>query len=1460
MNKKIIMLFLILFNSTFIFGLTPNFLDKENYYNQVVDIGVLDKDLECSFINIKISNEDQIYFNRVFTFNEINKIENIFKTTVSSNLVVTYETMDELTNVIDIFVFPLYLKNLDLGLVYLCDSIDCTINGDNDPFYFFNSSSEIFLITNNNFENINYSLELYNITNSENNLVFVENGATFPYRFYNLKDGDYKIVLNYVFETEIFSNNLFFNITDTSILDKESEEENIFYPNFAYGDEDYEYIDINTNYFTDDDEYFDEDEVVNKFFTLQNVIYLILIFVIITIILIIIFNKKSGKKGNRRQDRKILSLILFFFFICNFSLIFSNSLLLDTETTEQINLIFDHYRLEKNYKRSISVTFELFEDNKPKSSIIENYKIIPYDRDNVLRDPVIDSIYSNRFENEDVLYFFNTELKPVYFFNIKNEIQDTASSSCYDIVNAYYKTIVISKKFNLDNEQEVIRNYLLPRTKENIIEKINNNNLEQATKCFNLLLNEKILVPYNILLHTKIELKKPSKNPNGYQSIETISFEPKFINSIEDIDFIISFKKTPYVITSEYSMPVGCDKEDKDYCYITKSDITLLKQTEQYGAISSIEYIVKKANYSKYLNSFEIIKDLNEKKVSDISLSELLILAAMKREDYCFSKDKYEYNKIIFDVAKAYNLTDEQALQLWAIIAEKSNCDIDYFSDTSLIGLSQINLNDYYKKYYENLDPKTPAQLQEKEYIKYLALGNFSNINSELINKLGVNKITRYGGVPGEINTSYWYYEFLIKAIKTNKDKYGSLILYTGANYLKEMTTFVNFCNKYASENNLKNQYFNYDTFLSNSFKKNMTGIFILSSIIDKDTNQKELENICKIIGDAQTVTVENPILFSDKTGNYCIDNGYMVSRKYPTSRTITLPGSTKSKTYKGSGSLLYKLLDNGKVDTCVPGTNYTELVINPPKDLIEELRNNKSKKPAETNIKISKEFKVLINYLAIKNKYLTDKSYFEINKFITTDSDNQKKTAENISAYNKIPVSFFSDKKKEFLTSLKSKNINLLNRTNSNYYVYSGLLEINSKKTQQPGQPVGFVKTFGSAIFSEKQFPSFNTDSSWNFDVSEELKENYNIIWESQTVCLKKPGAGEKLPTENCVETPEVQSPYLNLNLLPDGAVLGLYVCKQDYLDINLNNLEYTHLGMYIGKNQYDNHLFIHMGNDVSINELSDFLKTKCDNGYSNEIIRVYVPKNTGVTNIKDLENISFRKELLQPTTWVDADLKELEKAKEGIKNNLDYPELESQILENDYGLEFLNQAKRHLGTKYIFCGRNGYSYAGGGLGQGIDCVGLLYVVLRDLGYIDGSTACKELFEDGCAILDFIDNEKGHLLGQGGTIRKKDDLEQLLPGDLLLLNTNLGGRFGHAAFYLGKENGNHMFIHASSGSAKAVIVDNLSAKLNSVGLNYPFHYARITRITDKIDCSKNYVSYYKRSKKCCDVTNYCWP
>lgn len=177
----------------------------------------------------------------------------------------------------------------------------------------------------------------------------------------------------------------------------------------------------------------------------------------------------------------------------------------------------------------------------------------------------------------------------------------------------------------------------------------------------------------------------------------------------------------------------------------------------------------------------------------------------------------------------------------------------------------------------------------------------------------------------------------------------------------------------------------------------------------------------------------------------------------------------------------------------------------------------------------------------------------------------------------------------------------------------------------------------------------------------------------------------------------------------------------------------------------------------------------------------------------------------------------------------------------------EITTAAKKYLGTQYVFGGRNGVKVTGvNKLNSGIDCVGLLYVTLRDLGYLDSSIQCLELFRNGWTILDFIEKGKGQFNGKAGVIRTISELNYLRPGDLLFLKTKSGGLFGHAAIYVGKEGNCNKYIHASS-IKKKVVEECLNEKIsagNKTSFSFPLYFARLENVNkNNINCKNNLVS-----------------
>ena len=131
--------------------------------------------------------------------------------------------------------------------------------------------------------------------------------------------------------------------------------------------------------------------------------------------------------------------------------------------------------------------------------------------------------------------------------------------------------------------------------------------------------------------------------------------------------------------------------------------------------------------------------------------------------------------------------------------------------------------------------------------------------------------------------------------------------------------------------------------------------------------------------------------------------------------------------------------------------------------------------------------------------------------------------------------------------------------------------------------------------------------------------------------------------------------------------------------------------------------------------------------------------------------------------------------------------PEIASKILAE---LENLK------GIRYRSGGRNGLF----NLNKGIDCVGLLYVVLYDIGYIPKDRANKtimtKIFSHGGVITEYVGDNKF-------IIKNSKDYSKLRPGDLIFFND-----YYHAGIYIGvnPNTGKREFIHASSYYDKVVV------------------------------------------------------
>jgi hypothetical protein len=1068
------------------------------------------------------------------------------------------------------------------------------------------------------------------------------------------------------------------------------------------------------------------------------------------------------------MQSKIKGFMIFLFLILLFSPIYSFELPSDLVEINHVRELFNHYISKQKGPISDNILSYIISN---KNNEIEKKEIV-YKNIFIPNPGQVPYVINSKAKYIDVFAGFEN----VYFnsYNTKYGVD----SSCSNAIRSYYskknEDLIAVNYINLDNVNYVIEKIIAPRTKSSLVAYLSKNNVHNPEKCIADLEDNKNLYSFPILFVLKSKLIGTKEEIGNGFNFE-VKFEPEFLSPIETQKFMILFRKDPIQLSSIYALPKGCENPTiSGQCYITQKDI----DNFNIQKIKSSESVVIDGVLNSILNNFNVVSDFQDQSFEDINTKELLVDLSLTREHFCFRKDNDEYTDTIFRVAKAYDLSLEQAFQLWSLISELSNCNNNLnpklysFAQIDLSGRDSgnlINIEQVTSKQTTTISNTLPLQLAEEEQFQYLALGDFKEINTHLLNNVyNGNKNKFYNlGYNGIINNDNGYFGFLINAIKNNKDDFGPTVLFT-SDYIKELNYLIKNSREKSSNP------FSFEDFVLEN-ENSINSIYVLASLSNKD-NAQQIYNAGK---------------FSDlfKPTAFFVKDG--------------------------------------------------------------------------ANIKSTKEVRVLINYLVIKRKYFRDPQYF-LKYNLSTGLSSSK-----LGAYEKLDHKYWDTKKNVYLKTLEDKNIKLMLKKDLGHYNYDKLLLVPAKANY----PVKYVMDFGQNTYVNGFQNYLNPGAhAWAFDTKKGAIDNYNLIWEASDVCVGKSVCEENAFTGKncCKENKEVQDGktyYQYIDILVDGAIIGIYNPTSKYND---ENREYTHLAIYIGKTITGLPLIAE--STVDGQKISILTKD-----IRNRVKRIYVPKNTNIKNIKDV----ILNPDIYPKTYINltnAQLIQLEKISQDRKSKTDYYEDPNNIGEGD--IEYLEQNEfsqkiaeraRHyanLGTKYIFGGRNGYKLDGGfQLKKGIDCVGLLYVVMRDLGYIDGSTSCKEIFENDCTIADFIepvkkkdsDLRKGHILGIVGTIETRADLDKLQSGDLLFLHTKY--YFGHAGIYDKKlPNGNHQYIHASGPGAPAKVTYNtLEEKLNSGALKLPFHYGRITLIDmSNVDCSSNYISYYKRKLDCCQVTDYC--
>jgi len=1049
-------------------------------------------------------------------------------------------------------------------------------------------------------------------------------------------------------------------------------------------------------------------------------------------------------------------------------------------------------------------------------------------------------------------------LEKVYF--LSNRSNFSVENNCSRAILRYYTELnnLFLSPYNPRNKDVVIDRIFVPRTKERIISFLSSNGVNNPEDClFNLETNRNL---YSFPVLFKLESKLiGTKESLGKNFSFQVKFNPDFLSNIKPIQYNVSFRKEPIRVSSTYSFPRGCENNPiVGACYITNQDIINFNET----SITSPESVAINNEIYSLLNNFTAVSSFKNNMFENINTQNLLVDLSLKREQFCFREENEDYTKVIFDVAKAYDLSLEEAFQLWALISERSNCN--YNLDPSLYGFAQVDLRDRADGKLIDIEEITNIQNNQIPVDSSCSMcgdGYF----------LSSNYPTRSASVGGQNLLKGQVCYKCVSNTRVERCNPNNGIVGGTVNMPLALKNEIcpNFGNLPANQTNISNQisntiplqleeeeqfqylaigdFNNINNYIRDNLYNGDTYAYYKYGIDNKITNSETyfnfLINAIKYNSDEYGST----ILFAsdyikamnflvknsrEKSDNAFIFEDHILSTPYSLNSVYVLSNILNSENTE-------KIYEIGRNPNIFESTTF----------FVKD----------GNNIKTIRDIRVLINYLAIKRKYLRDPEYFlrfDLRRFNANTPDLTLKL-EN---YNRLNHKYWDTKKNIYLETLETNNQKLMLKKNIEYYSFDRLLSIPAR----PNYPVSYILDFGKDVYLDGQdnYIGFGL-LAWNFDTKREAIDNYNLIWEASNICNNKIVCDQSVPTTKdcCYENRSLQDGrtyYPYLDVLIDGAILGIYNPTSKYND---ENREYTHLAMYIGKTSAGIPLIIEStvnGQKISIlnREIRDRVK------------RIYVPKSTNIQNIRSIIQNPSR----YPSTYVkltNVQLQEIQRQERERIGDTSYYEDPDVLGEGDIDQEYarisaqlIERSVHYLGTPYVLGGRNGYTFGPTNypLKGGLDCVGLQYVALRDLGYIDGSAGCKEMFENGCAVVDFIEKNKGHITGTIGILDNQDDLDLLRPGDLLFFNTK-HGVFGHAAIYYATEPGCHKYIHAPQpgSNVRYECIESGINNNNTGNRRFPFQYARITSVnTSEIDCSGNYITASNRELKCCDATRFC--
>ena len=337
--------------------------------------------------------------------------------------------------------------------------------------------------------------------------------------------------------------------------------------------------------------------------------------------------------------------------------------------------LFNVYSLKEEKSKTVPLSYILSDNGEITNTTITYYDILivnPGQYPVIVNDPPEKLQVSARLQN---IYFLTTE---------KQNFEDSCSKAITNYFNL--QNLEFTKPYNLDNKNIIVDKILIPRTKEKIIAYLSKNQVTKPEQCLESVEKNKNLVSYPILFKLETKVIGTAEDIGG-GLVFNIKFDPEFLSNVKPITFNVFTIRNPITLQSKYDLPRGCENSTiSGQCYITQKDIDEF-YAEEIMPQSSI--VVNDIIHS-ILYNFNVVSSFKDNSFENINTQDLLVDLALKREQFCFRTENDNYNQIIFDVAKAYNLSLEQTFQLWAIISEKSNCN--YKLNPNLYGFVQMSL------------------------------------------------------------------------------------------------------------------------------------------------------------------------------------------------------------------------------------------------------------------------------------------------------------------------------------------------------------------------------------------------------------------------------------------------------------------------------------------------------------------------------------------------------------------------------------------------------------------------------------------------------------------------------------------------------------------------------------------------------------------------------------------------